>query len=66
MEKKLEHLNERESPLKDWNTVKFPDGFRFSVLLESGHGWVWRLCDQIFDAKSLQPTMKCSSISVMV
>lgn len=46
-----------------WENVIFFDKSRFS---ESGPVCVWRLCDQEFYVKKMQPTMKHGSYSAML
>ena len=43
--------------------MKFSDESRFS---DSGRVWVWRLNNQEFNIKTLQPTVKHGGYSVMV
>ena len=55
-----------ERSMAFWMTVIFSDESRFSLFSDSGRVWVWRLNDQEFHVKTLQPTVKQDGHSAMV
>ena len=53
-------------PMAFWNTAIFSDESRFVLFSHSGRVWVWRLCNQEFDIKRLQPAVKHGGYSVVI
>ena len=55
-----------DRPTIFWTNVIFSDESRFVLFPDSGRVWVWRLPQEEFDLKRLQPTVKHGGFLVMV